>query len=143
MEVELPGRFQILPGRPTVVLDVAHNPHAAASLAANLGDMGFFDRTWAVFGMLKDKDVAGVVERVASRIDRWLLASLDGPRGASAGQLADVLELMGMAQCADQFVGPAVAYRAAQEQAAQNDRIVVFGSFLTVAGAMSAMEQRR
>jgi dihydrofolate synthase/folylpolyglutamate synthase len=143
MEVELPGRFQILPGRPTVVLDVAHNPHAAASLAANLGDMGFFDRTWAVFGMLKDKDVAGVVERVASRIDRWLLASLDGPRGASAGQLAEVLELMGIAQCADQFVGPAVAYRAAQEQAAQNDRIVVFGSFLTVAGAMSAMEQRR
>ena len=62
LEVELPGRFQVLPGRPTLVLDVAHNPQAARVLADNLGDMAFHPTTWAVFGMLRDKDVAGVID---------------------------------------------------------------------------------
>jgi dihydrofolate synthase/folylpolyglutamate synthase len=140
MEVELPGRFQVLPGRPAVVLDVAHNPHAAASLAENLGDMGYFDCTWAVFGMLRDKDIAGVVERMAPRIDRWLPASLDGPRGARADQLAGVLEQKGI-RCAETFESPAHACRAARERAGENDRILIFGSFLTVAAAMSAMQR--
>jgi len=143
MEVELPGRFQVIPGRPTVILDVAHNPHAAASLAANLGDMGFFDRTWAVFGMLRDKDIAGVVDRIAPRIDRWLLASLEGPRGTSAEQLADVLARRGLGGCADTFGDPAAAFRAARERAGENDRILVFGSFLTVAAVMTAIRQIR
>ncbi len=78
----LPGRFQVLPGRPQVVLDVAHNPEAAAVLAANLGDSGFAPETIAVFGMLRDKDIAGVVRAMAPRITRWHLATLPGPRGA-------------------------------------------------------------
>ena len=86
-EVSLPGRFQVLPGRPQVVLDVAHNPEAAAVLAANLGDSGFAPETIAVFGMLRDKDIAGVVRAMAPRITRWHLATLPGPRGTDASEL--------------------------------------------------------
>src|SRR3546814_18730822 len=60
LQASLPGRFQILPGQPAVILDVAHNPHAAAVLAQNLDNMGFHPYTHAVFGMLNDKDVAAV-----------------------------------------------------------------------------------
>jgi dihydrofolate synthase/folylpolyglutamate synthase len=90
-EVILPGRFQVLPGRPQVILDVAHNPEAAALLAANLGDSGFAPETIAVFGMLRDKDIAGVARAVAPRITRWHLATLPGPRGADAGFLKKIL----------------------------------------------------
>lgn len=138
-EVELPGRFQVLPGRPAVVLDVAHNPHAAQALAANLGDMGFFPRTWAVFGMLRDKDIVGVVGQLRARVDHWMLASLVGPRGASADQLNRVLADSGLAAATSLFDTPARAYAAAREQAGESDRILVFGSFLTVAGVMHAM----
>ena len=67
--VELPGRFQIVPGQPTLVLDVAHNPHAVAALALNLDQMGFYPRTHAVFGAMRDKDLAGVrgAHRAAGR----------------------------------------------------------------------------
>ena len=67
LQASLPGRFQILPGQPAVILDVAHNPHAAAVLAQNLDNMGFHPYTHAVFGMLNDKDLAGVVAGLARR----------------------------------------------------------------------------
>ncbi len=88
VHVELPGRFQVLPGRPAIVLDVAHNPHAARVLAEALGSMGFHPRTFAVFGMLADKDIDGVVAAVKARIDRWYVATLPGPRGAPAVRIA-------------------------------------------------------
>jgi dihydrofolate synthase/folylpolyglutamate synthase len=88
LTVEIPARFQVLPGRPTVVLDVAHNPHAAAVLATNLDNMGFFPRTHAVFGMLRDKDVAGVIARLGARIDRWHVGPTPGARGADSTWLA-------------------------------------------------------
>ncbi|MBI3141123.1 MAG: bifunctional tetrahydrofolate synthase/dihydrofolate synthase [Rhodocyclales bacterium] len=141
-EVELPGRFQVLPGRPTVVLDVGHNPQAAGVLADNLGGMGFHPATWAVFGMLRDKDIDGVVERLRGRVDHWLPATLEGPRGASAEALAAILARHGIV--ADGlFASPAGAYRAARERAGENDRIIVFGSFLTVADALRALEDER
>src|SRR5262249_13483903 len=90
-EVSLPGRFQVLPGRPQVILDVAHNPEAAAVLAQNLGESGFAPETIAVFGMLRDKDIAGVVHAVAPRVTRWHLATLPGERGADARFLSEVL----------------------------------------------------
>jgi dihydrofolate synthase/folylpolyglutamate synthase len=85
--VSLAGRFQVLPGRPSIVLDVAHNPHAARALAATLGAMGYFPETIAVFGMLADKDIAGVIAALAARVDRWFVATVPGPRGASADAL--------------------------------------------------------
>ena len=134
-EVSVPGRFQVLPGRPQVVLDVAHNPEAAAVLAANLGDSGYAPETIAVFGMLKDKDIAGVVRAVAPRVTRWYLATLPGPRGADSSFLKKVLFQEKIQEPAFEYVTVAEALAAAKKEAAENDKIVVFGSFLTVAGA--------
>ncbi len=143
MLVEVPGRFQVLPGRPAVVLDVAHNPQAAGVLAENLGSMGFFPETWAVFGMLADKDVEGVIGLMAARIDHWLLADLPGPRGLAAEALATRIRAAGAKGEIRCFASPAAAFVAAQEGAAEGDRIVAFGSFLTVADVLAAVNAAR
>jgi dihydrofolate synthase/folylpolyglutamate synthase len=134
-EVVLPGRFQVLPGRPQVVLDVAHNPQAASVLAANLGESGFAPETIAVFGMLKDKDIAGVVRALAPRITRWRLASLPGPRGADSSRLKEIVLEERITAPAFEHADVASALAAARKEAGENDKIVVFGSFLTVADA--------
>jgi len=139
LEVVLPGRFQVLPGRPTVVLDVAHNPQAARALADALGAMGFHPETIAVFGMYADKDIAGVVAHMRPRIDRWLVAPLAGPRGATVERIAGELETAGVApQSIRRFATIGDAWRAAGVAAGEADRIVAFGSFLTVAAALAA-----
>jgi dihydrofolate synthase/folylpolyglutamate synthase len=136
LEVEVAGRFQVLPGRPTVVLDVAHNPQAAGVLADNLGVMAFHPTTWAVIGMLRDKDIPGVVRAVRHRVDRWLPCTLEGPRAAASDELAAMLAAEGVAEPLPRFDSPAAAMAFAQENAGENDRIVAFGSFLTVADVM-------
>ena len=136
LEVELAARFQVLPGRPTVVLDVAHNPHAVGSLAESLGGMPYHARTWAVFAMLRDKDIAGSVEAIKHRIDYWLPASLDGPRAASAAELVDALAAAGVVGPLPAFESPSAAFEHARGRAGEDDRIVVFGSFLTVADVL-------
>ena len=137
--VELAGRLQVLPGRPAIVLDVAHNPHAARAIADVLGGMGFFPRTFGVVGMLADKDIDGVIAAVRERIDAWFVASLPGPRGASADLLAQRLEIAGIGNAAvRRFESVAQALGAAREAAHEADRIAVFGSFLTVAAALGA-----
>ncbi|MDD3353231.1 bifunctional tetrahydrofolate synthase/dihydrofolate synthase [Zoogloea sp.] len=138
MLVDLPGRFQVLPGRPAVVLDVAHNPQAAGVLNENLASMGFFPETWAVLGMLSDKDVAGSVTLLKDRVDHWLVASLPAPRGLAASALARILRDVGVTTDISEFAGPAAAYEHARGHAAEGDRIVVFGSFLTVSDVMVA-----
>jgi len=136
-EVTLPGRFQVLPGRPQVVLDVAHNPEAAAVLASNLGASGFSPETIAVLGMLRDKDIEGVLRAMAGRITRWHLATLDGPRGADAETLERALRAAGAAEPVSRHRSVAAALAAARGEAGEGDKIVVFGSFLTVAEAMA------
>lgn len=136
LNVALPGRFQVLPGRPATVLDVAHNPGAAHALAINLGGMGRFRKTYAVFAMLKDKDIAGVARTLAGKVDIWLTAGIDVPRGASANEVRQALEAAGVDSAEGAihtFTDPAMAYAYACERAAENDRICVFGSFHTVA----------
>ncbi|CAB1367913.1 bifunctional tetrahydrofolate synthase/dihydrofolate synthase [Denitratisoma oestradiolicum] len=140
-EVELTGRFQVLPGRPTIVLDVAHNPQAARVLAENLGDMAFHPETWGVFGMLRDKDISGVIGPLRGRITRWLPCSLDGPRAATAEGVAHALLAMGVQGPLPTFPSTAAALTYAQEHAGEGDRIVAFGSFLTVADALRALQR--
>jgi dihydrofolate synthase/folylpolyglutamate synthase len=136
--VELPGRFQVLPGRPAVILDVAHNPHAAAVLAENLSNMGFFPTTHAVFAMLRDKDIAAVSRRMAGRVDRWHVASLAAtPRGATSAEVAEALREARAGGDIHEHATVAQAYAAAREAADEGDRIVVFGSFHTVAEVMA------
>lgn len=142
LQSETPARFQVLPGRPVVVLDVAHNPHAAAALAENLAQMGSFRCTLAVFAMLKDKDIAGVIAAVRSRIDHWFVAGIDAPRGATAEVLVQALGVVGAAAVTP-CASLAEAYAQACDMATQNDRILVFGSFYTVAAAMRARTVRQ
>jgi dihydrofolate synthase / folylpolyglutamate synthase len=140
--VEVPGRFQVLPGQPCVVLDVAHNPHAAAVLAANLDQMGFFPNTIAVCGILADKDAKAIFEKLADRVDHWCLATLAGPdagsRGTTSHTLYEKLQEVLPNAAADCFDNPLAAFAAAKERVQPSDRIVVFGSFLTVAQIMHA-----
>ncbi len=139
-EVALPGRFQVLPGRPQVILDVAHNVEAAKALARNLAASGFAAETIAVCGMLRDKDIAGVLRELAPRIDRWHLATLSGPRAASAAEIGS--QLRG-APDVHQFASPSEAFAAAKKRAGENDKIVVFGSFLTVGEIMAWLNKNK
>lgn len=145
--VELPGRFQVLPGRPAVVLDVGHNPHAAAVLAQNLGSMGFFRYTYAVFGSMRDKDIAGVVKHLKGEVDHWCLTDLPLGRAASAEDLEKVLREAGVEEGPDssikRFASPAEAFQDALSRATEDDRIAVFGSFNTVAGVMAYRKSRQ
>jgi dihydrofolate synthase/folylpolyglutamate synthase len=137
-EVELAGRFQVLPGRPQVILDVAHNAEAARTLAANLAG-GYAEETIAVLGMLRDKDIAAVARELAPRVTRWHLAGLAGPRGASAADLDRVFAAAGIAAPRVPHETVAAAFAAARSEAGENDKIVAFGSFLTVAEVMQAL----
>ena len=149
--VELAGRFQVLPGRPTVIFDVAHNPHAAAALAHNLDGMGFHPYTFAVFGAMADKDLAGIVAPLIDRVDRWFVTGLPLPRAASADALAAVIGTALQSRAAssaneeavtiESFADPADAWAAARDRVGPDDRIVAFGSFHTVAGVMKARER--
>ena len=136
--VEFAGRFQIIPGKPTLVLDVAHNPHSVAALAANLDAMGYFPCTHAVFGAMADKDLAPMLARINPVIDRWYFTDLPTARAASAAQL----QARWLAQTppatarSATFSDPAAALAAAVAAADPADRIVVFGSFYTVGGVM-------
>jgi len=132
----LPGRFQVLPGRPAVVLDVAHNPQAARALAQCLAEHKGFRRTLGVFAMLSDKDIGTVVDVLKDRINAWYVASLPGARGSSSGMLAALIASHDVGKPVHQFASVVQAYRFAHELAAEDDRILVFGSFYTVSEVM-------
>ncbi|MFW5328828.1 bifunctional tetrahydrofolate synthase/dihydrofolate synthase [Hydrogenophaga sp. ZJX-1] len=140
--VELPGRFQIVPGTPTLVLDVAHNPHSVAALAENLDAMGYYPTTHAVFGAMADKDLGAMLERIAPLIDRWHVTDLPLPRASSAAALAQLLDAHpatapgGKSRVAGRHATPLGALQAAVSAADPADRIVVFGSFFTVGGVL-------
>ncbi len=136
--VELPGRFQIVPGQPTLVLDVAHNPHAVAALAANLDAMGFYPTTHAVFGAMADKDLLPMLARIGPLIDRWYFTDMPTARAASAAHLQSQWQAQNTRKDASSTVhtDPMQALHAAVAAADPADRIVVFGSFYTVGGVL-------
>jgi dihydrofolate synthase / folylpolyglutamate synthase len=141
--VDLPGRFQVLPGQPTIVLDVAHNAHAVAALALNLDAMGFYPRTHAVFGAMADKDIPALLAKIAPLVDVWHCCTLPNPRSATADDLAVMVQeaaagRVGGAPVIHRHADPAAAMAAAAEGADPVDRIVAFGSFYTVGGVLKA-----
>ncbi len=137
--VELPGRFQIVPGQPVLVLDVSHNPHSVAALTANLDAMGFHPTTHAVFGAMSDKDLAPMLARIHPLIDRWYFTDLPTPRAASAQALLAGWQALPTRAgvSASTHADPMQALQAAIAAADPADRIVVFGSFYTVGGVVS------
>jgi dihydrofolate synthase/folylpolyglutamate synthase len=136
--VELPGRFQIVPGQPALVLDVAHNPHSAAALAANLDAMGFYPTTHAVFGAMADKDLAPMLRKLGPIVDRWYFTDLPTARAQTAALLQ--AQWQGLETRRDvrasTHANPKAALDAAVAAADPADRIVVFGSFYTVGGVL-------
>lgn len=144
VHVELAGRFQVLPGRPAIVLDVAHNPQAARALADTLSTMGYFPRTLGVFGMLADKDIDAVVSALAPRVDAWYVAPLPGPRGASSARIEAALAAHDVPlRAIRSFADIGQAFEAARKDANGTDRIAAFGSFLTVSAALVVAGTRR
>ncbi len=137
--VRLPGRLQVLPGQPTIVLDVAHNPHAARALADGLLAMGFYGKTIAVFAMLGDKDIGGVIDALKGRIDQWHVSTVATERAASAARLVEELTRRGLADATRAFATIPAALEAARREAGPNDRILVFGTFPAVAEALRTL----
>jgi dihydrofolate synthase/folylpolyglutamate synthase len=142
--VRLTGRFQIIeagrPG-PQWVLDVAHNPDAARVLAQNLRALPVLGKTWAVCGILADKDAPAIADVVAHCFDAWWLASTDGARGTTSAALAQRIGhhvAVPLATAAD----VPTACAAAAAVAGPQDRIVVFGSFHTVGPALDWLESQ-
>ena len=133
--VRLAGRFQIIPGAVEWTLDVAHNEPAARVLARHLGERPCQGRTYAVTGILRDKDVAGIGRALRQEIDRWILCSLPGPRGSTAAELAERLgpDINARAERAD---SASMGCELARAQAQPADRVVVFGSFPMVGSAL-------
>ena len=136
--VELPGRFQIIPGQPTLVLDVAHNPHAVAALSENLDAMGFYPTTHAVFGAMADKDISAIMARVGVLVDRWYFCDLPTARASSAQDLQKQWQQTNTRQnvTSSTYEDPQSGLEAAVAAADPADRIVVFGSFFTVGGVL-------
>lgn len=165
--VELPGRFQVLPGQPTIILDVGHNPHAAGHLRESLDNMGFYPYTHCILGMLEDKDAEQVIKQLQDRVDHWHLVTLNGERGRTANSLEQAAKAAGIDSQPFDWVGNAravsnggiakqppdaslqkydsvaQAYSTVTQAVSSNDRILIFGSFVTVAQALQAHSAAR
>ncbi|AGF46868.1 dihydrofolate synthase/folylpolyglutamate synthase [Candidatus Kinetoplastibacterium desouzaii TCC079E] len=131
----VPGRFQIISTNPSIIIDVAHNSHAASILSKNLQAMGSFSKTYAVIGMLKDKDLIDVIKKTSINIDYWYCASTYGSRGLKASDLSHVINktIDSNDVITYDFSSPYQALCAVLSKASEQDRIIVFGSFTTVA----------
>ncbi|NWA41908.1 bifunctional tetrahydrofolate synthase/dihydrofolate synthase [Pseudomonas reactans] len=134
-QAQLPGRFQTVSKSPRLILDVAHNPHAAAYLAGRLSELPRNGgKVRAVVGMLHDKDIAGTLACLSPQIDFWYCAPLEGPRGASVEELSVHLTQ------AYQFTDVVSAWQQAMQDADSQDIVIVCGSFHTVAHVMAALD---
>jgi dihydrofolate synthase / folylpolyglutamate synthase len=141
LATDVPGRFQVLPGLPSVILDVAHNAQAAETLAANLRRQGAgVGRTFAVFSMLADKAIADVGRVLTDQVDAWYVAPLAGPRGSTVEQVTQGLVAGGVRAPIRPFDDVRKAFTQARADARPPDRVVVFGSFYTVGDILAHLE---
>lgn len=138
-ETRLPGRFQILQERPSIIVDVAHNPQAVRALADNLNLLPVRGRTHAIVGMLADKDAGAALLPLKGKVDAWHLVTLQGWRGAPAERLAGIVSALGLGGEVFLYPSPQEAMQAVQGSVAESDRILAFGSFYTVSGVMEVL----
>ncbi len=143
LDARAAARFQVLPGKPTVILDVAHNAAAVQALSANLRNMPCSGRTLAVFGVLKDKQIDKIVASLADQVDRWFACELPVTRGAEVPQIEAALLQVVDKERVETFDNVCNGLAAARDAARENDRIVVFGSFYTVSEALKSSEALR
>ncbi len=137
--IHLPGRFEIIQHNPLVIVDVAHNPHAARTLADNLKALPCDGRTLAVYGAMADKDIKGVIRILKDQVDAWYITNLPLPRAADVGMLLEKLLAAGVSR--DRITIDETAEKAlssARKNASNNDRIIAFGSFWVVTGVTAA-----
>lgn len=131
----VPGRFETLSYEPDIIVDVAHNPQSARALAEHLQTQGVNGQTLAVFGAMADKDLRGIVEPLVDHVDSWYLATPATLRAAGVVDLETALSASGEQTYTD-YENIMSALAAARTAAKQDDRIIIFGSFYTVAEAM-------
>lgn len=134
-----PGRFQVLSTKPFVILDVAHNPHAAQALVSNLSRMPFTKKRIAVFSMLADKDIDEVITICKDSFDVWYVSGLNSPRGTDTKTLIEKLTAHGIENILG-FESIQEAYRQALSTTEENVRITVFGSFVTAAEILALQQ---
>jgi len=132
----LPGRFQEVKKMPSLILDVAHNPQAARSLSHNLKTHVVPGKTIAVFSILKDKDIFGVINELNLDIDDWFIAEIQNERAASIENISNTIQKINPSAHIEAFKNIQEAYQFASKEVTRNDRIIVFGSFFTVADIM-------
>ena len=132
----LPGRFQEVKKMPSLILDVAHNPQAARSLSHNLKTHVVLGKTIAVFSILKDKDIFGVINELNLDIDDWFIAEIQNERAASIENISNTIQKINLSAHIEAFKNIQEAYQFASKEVRRNDRIIVFGSFFTVADIM-------
>jgi dihydrofolate synthase/folylpolyglutamate synthase len=138
-EAVIPGRFQVISTQPMIILDVAHNPSAASVLSKNLSATKPTGRTYAVFAMLQDKDIHGVIQELKNDIDYWLVSTTYSMRAATADYIIDEMYKAGILNDEDRihkFPDCVAAFVFACEHATKNDRICIFGSFYTVSDVL-------
>ncbi|MBS0298609.1 MAG: bifunctional tetrahydrofolate synthase/dihydrofolate synthase [Proteobacteria bacterium] len=145
-EAVIPGRFQVVSTQPMTILDVAHNPAAAAVLSENLAVTKPNGHTYAVFSMLQDKDIQGVIQALKNDINFWLVSAIDSPRAAPVDYLIREIHEAGITSNENavyQFPDCVAAFVFACEHAGKNDRICVFGSFYTVSGVLQYLNTQQ
>jgi dihydrofolate synthase/folylpolyglutamate synthase len=136
--VALPARCQIQSGDVEVVFDVAHNADSAESLVRVLGERQVAGSTRLILAMLDDKDIEGFTTVLAAVVDRWYLATLSGERGLTAKMLRERMCLVGTATDVHCFQDVSTAFRQAKAESGSGDRLVICGSFVTVAEALAS-----
>lgn len=132
----LPGRFQEVKINPSLILDVAHNPQAAQSLSRNLKAHAISGKTIAIFSILRDKDIFGVIEALNLDIDSWYIAEIQNERAADIKTISNAIQKINPSAHIATFKNIQEAYQFASKEVTRNDRIIVFGSFFTVADIM-------
>ncbi|MDD5410893.1 MAG: bifunctional tetrahydrofolate synthase/dihydrofolate synthase [Methylobacter sp.] len=140
--VQLTGRFQLITGEIPVLLDVGHNPQAVRTLAEYITNTFPDRRVHAVFSMMKDKDIAGVIEIMNPVVHDWFFAPLANPRAATEPVMREIFSQSSASNVSFGFSGFAEAFSAAKNRSQKGDLLLVFGSFFLVSDCLIEFEKR-